>query len=111
MPERSLNEWLELVEQNKKYWGDFYQVALNAKISNYPRFYKSLNLYGVFPMVEAVLAAANAELSGDPLNYVIKVAAAKWREEAESKTDTAKIEKIIKNTTKKNEELAKKLKR
>jgi hypothetical protein len=113
---KSLAQWrFEIRSIGKKHWSAFYQAYLGAPISNFPRFYKALNMYGDWPVFEAIVASANQELTGDPLFYVLKVAHLKWKdtqvESEESETYSKQIDKAIQASKKKNEELEKKLRK
>ncbi len=79
---KSLDRWrFEIKKYGKKHWGVFYATFLDAPISNNGRFYKALGNYGEWPLFEAIVATSNASITGDPLNYVLAVAHAKWKEE------------------------------
>lgn len=111
---KPLSAWrLELKKFDKKHWLRYYKEMLGAGVSNTPRFYKALALYGSNCMFEAISAAAMNEISGDPFFYVMKVAANKWKEIEEAK-DTEieyenKIKRSIEESQKHIEELARKL--
>lgn len=80
--EKSLARWrFELKSLSKRHWGVFYEHFLGESISNYPRFYRALKLYGDMAVFEAVLAAARQSVEGDPLNYVLKITHSLWKEE------------------------------
>ena len=70
-------------------------------------------MYGDWPLFEAIIATSNADITGDPLNYVLKVTHIKWKEEqiTEDASDDylQTIQDSIKQNEKLNEELAKKL--
>lgn len=113
---KSLDQWRhEIRVVGKRHWGTFYESFVGVPISNYPRFYRALNLYGEWAILEAVIASSNQTLTGDPLPYVLKVAQSKWKEDQLIKDEVDNYEDSIKeaieNSRKHNEELAKKLKK
>ena len=113
---KSLDQWRrEIRVVGKKHWGTFYESFVGVPISNYPRFYRALNMYGEWAILEAIVASSNQELTGDPLNYVIKVAHSKWKEDQLIKDESTeyedKIKEAVDNSRKHNEDLAKKLKK
>lgn len=84
MDEKPLDEWLvEIRLKGKPYWNAVYQNFLGHRISNMARFYRAVNLYGNLNMLEAIVESGGRNLNGDTLNYVLKVAANKWREHQE----------------------------
>lgn len=116
MTEKTLEQWrLEIRTIGRKQWNVFYQSFLDKPISNYPRFYKALNLYGDWALFEAILSASNQDLTGDPLNYVLKVTHNMWKEKQmeleASETYQKEIDEAVKESKSQNERLAKKLKR
>lgn len=111
---KSLSRWrFDLQRGTKKTWAAFYQDFLGVQPSSFPRFYKAINNYGFWPMFEAISESGERELTGDPLNYVIKVAANKWKEsEQEIEKDEEYLSGIndaVERSKKQNEELASKL--
>lgn len=114
--EKSLSEWrAELKRHGKPHWLTFYAVLMGVPVSSSPRFYRALKLYGDWPMTEAIVAASTAKLTGDPLNYVLKICSNKWKEmqqdEDEEDGYLEEIERIKEASHKQNEEMAKKLKK
>jgi len=113
---KSLSEWrVELKRNGRTHWLRFYSAMMGSSVSSAPRFYKALKLYGEWPMFEAIVASSSATLNGDPLNYVLKVCSAKWKEmqtDADEEDEyLAEIERIKDASHKRNEELAAKLKK
>ena len=113
---KTLSSWrLELKRFGKPYWLKMYQHFLGSTVSNIPRFYRALNLYGDWPLFESILASSTSNIEGDPLSYVLKVAHSKWKEmqeDEDAETDyLAEIEQAKKISQQKNDELAKKLKK
>jgi len=111
---KSLDRWrFEIKKYGKKQWGVFYQALLAAPISNYGRFNKALNLYGDWPIFDAIVATSNANITGDPLSYVLTVAHAKWKEAQEvmerDNDYQLSIEKSIQQNKESNSELEAKL--
>jgi hypothetical protein len=112
---KSLSSWrLDLQRYGRKHWLVFYKALLASPVSSIPRFYKLINLYGEWAVFEAIVATSSANITGDPLPYVSKVASSKWKEaqqdeEAESAYNK-EIEEAKKISQQKNDELAKKLK-
>jgi hypothetical protein len=113
--EKSLSAWrLDLKRFGRKHWLVYYKTFLASPVSSIPRFYKALNLYGEWAMFEAIIAASSTQIIGDPLNYVIKISANKWKEAQQDEEEEAEyleeIEAAKKVSQQKNDELAKKLK-
>jgi hypothetical protein len=111
---KPLAAWrLELRKFGKPHWLRFYSEFMGCAVSDFSRFYRHLNLYGEWAMFEAIVSASAATLTGDPLAYVLTVARNKWREEQQSLEDDeaneAKVKKLIEDTAKRNDALAKKL--
>jgi len=114
--EKSLSSWrLDLQRYGKKHWLVFYKALLALPVSNNARFYKALNMYGDWAMFESIIATSQVQIKDDPLNYVVKVAANKWKEaqlaEEEEVEYLQELKAAIEETRKRNEELAKKLKK
>ena len=113
-PDKSLAQWrFEIKTIGKKHWNKYYYHFLGDDISNYKIFYRSLKLYGDMNVFEAILFAARQSVEGDPLNYVLKIAHNLWKEEQkeldkEQEYDIA-AQAAIKESRKRNQELAKKL--
>lgn len=112
--QKSLDRWrFELRTMGKKHWLFFYSQMMNSQCSNAPRFYRALNLYGDWPVFEAIVESSSRELGSDPLAYVLKVAYEKWKA-AQQQNDSESeyiesIERAKKVTLQRNEELARKL--
>lgn len=114
--EKSLSSWrLDLQRYGKKHWLVFYRTLLALPVSNNPRFFKALNMYGDWAMFESIVATSQAQIKDDPLNYVVKVASIKWKEAQLAEDEEAEyiqeLRTAIEETRKRNEEQAKKLKR
>lgn len=112
---KSLSSWrLDLQRYGKKQWLVFYQTFLALPVSNIPRFYKALNLYGDWAMFESIVACSDADINGDPLNYVLAVTKSKWKEQQQDADEEvqylAEVEAAKKASQARNDELAKKLK-
>lgn len=112
---KSLSAWrLEIKQFGKKHWLRMYKEFLGQDVSNIPRFYKALNLYGEWALFEAIIACAEQDIKGDSLNYVLAVTKAKWKESQLDEEEEGEYLNEIKNakeeTKKGNEALAKKLK-
>lgn len=113
---KSLSEWRALIKRSgKPVWLQFYATMMGVPVSSHSRFYKSLKMYGDWPLFEAIVTSSGASLKGDPLSYVLKVCANKWKEmqEAEdAETEyAAEIEAIKETSHKQNEEMASKIAR
>jgi hypothetical protein len=113
---KSLSRWrFDLQRGGKKAWAGFYQDFLGAQPSSYPRFYKAINNYGFWPMFDAIVESSDRELNGDPLNYVLKVAANKWKESEQEDENTegyiSDIEKAKEVNRQANDRLAEKIKK
>lgn len=111
---KPLATWrLELKRFGKRHWLLFYKELLGASVSNIPRFYKALKLYGDPIMFDAIVTSSMNDLTGDPFFYVVKVASNKWKEEQEAleadESYEAKIKRAIEESQKRNDELEKRL--
>lgn len=111
---KSLAAWrLELKRFGKRHWLLFYKELLGANVSNIPRFYKALALYGNEIAFDAIVSASMSDLTGDPFFYVMKVASNKWKEEEAAKDADDTYEELIKRSIqesqKQNDELARRL--
>lgn len=111
---KSLEQWrFELKRFGRKHWYVFYQTLLDAPVSNFGRFNKTIALYGEWPVFEAIVATSNVSITGDPLSYVIAVAQNKWKEE-QKEIDAVDeyqqgIDESIAQNKQMNQELEKKL--
>lgn len=113
---KSLSSWrLDIQRFGNKTYLRMYQDFLGASVSNIPRFYKAIKLYGDFSIFEAIVACADADIKGDPLNYVLAVTKSKWKEsQQDEEGEVAYLEEIEAAkvaSQKRNDELEKKLKR
>lgn len=113
---KSLSAWrLDIKRFGHKGYLSMYKTFLGSPVSNIPRFYRAIKLYGDFAIFDAIVDSSEQSISGDPLNYVIVVAKNKWKEtqkdEEEEQGYLADIEKAKKETEKSNKELQKKLKK
>ena len=111
---KSLTAWrLDIRRYGKKSWLAMYKAFMGQPVSNIPRFYKAVNLYGDEAMLDAIIDSSDQNVKGDPLNYVLAVARNKWKEaEKEIEELESYLSDIIKAkelTEKKNRELAEKL--
>jgi hypothetical protein len=99
----------------KKQWLLIYESLLGVPASSIPRLYRAANLYGDAILFDAIVESSWRELTGDPLNYVLKVASEKWKEQqAEIDGDDdykSSIEQAKKASLEKNQALEKKLKK
>lgn len=114
---KSLTEWWDELSNAKGRleWLRFYSFFIKQPVSNRVRFYRALNLYGEWPVFEAIIDSCERPLTGDKLNYVLKVAANKWREEQEHRNEqadyTIALEESKKASQQANKDLAKRIKR
>ncbi len=113
---KPLSRWRwELQSIGKRHWPVFYQSMMGTPVSSYPRLYKAVDKYGLWPLFEAIIAASERTLNGDPLNYVLKLAHEKWKElEKAEDVDDEYLDEISKAkdiSRRKNEALAEKLQR
>lgn len=111
---KTLSRWrFDLQRGNKKVWLAFYSDMLGVQASSIPRLYKALNLYGFWPLFEAIVAASDKDLDGDPLNYVLKIASNKWKEKEQEDENgdeyISDIEAAKIRSKQANEELARKI--
>jgi len=111
---KSLDRWHhELRSLGKSHWVTFYDAFLGTSPSNLPRFYRAINLYGHWPMFEAIVESSDRSLEGDALGYVITVAKNKFKE-SQTETDAASeyvksVEESKKNTRTANKVLEKRI--
>jgi hypothetical protein len=84
---KSLDTWAQEIRDNKQSWLAFYETFLGRRASSIPRLYRTVNLYGFWPVFESIIESSTRDLGGDPLNYVVKVAANKWREAREAENE------------------------
>jgi hypothetical protein len=113
---KPLSEWrADIQRHGRKHWLVFYKAMLDQAVSSSSRFYKALSLYGDWAIFESIVASSNAQLTGDKLNYVIKVAANKWKEmqldEEQEEAYQKEIREAIRISQEKNQELARKLRK
>lgn len=111
---KSLSQWrFEIKRFGKARYGQFYTSMTGFNISSYPRFYKALNQYGDSILFDSIVAASDRTFDSDPLNYVIKIAHNKWKEQEEeldaSEEYEAELEKAKRESRRQSEELKKKL--
>ena len=92
---KSLDTWAQEISKSKASWVGFYAEMLGVRPSNIPRLFKSVNMYGFWPVFEAIIDSSTRELTGDPLNYVLKVASNKWREERERQDEEASYQSSV----------------
>jgi hypothetical protein len=114
--EQNLTKWKQdLKVHGKKIWPRFYESFLGTGVSSLPRLYRAVNLYGDDIVFDAIVDSSWRELTGDPINYVLKVASEKWKQqraEMDSSDDYAKtIEEAKDISLQKNMALAKKMKK
>lgn len=79
--ERPLSEWRRDLRENKKLFPTFFRERLGTACSDPVKLYAALKHYGFWPVFEAIIDSSAQTLTGDPLNYVLKVAFNKWKEE------------------------------
>lgn len=107
---KSLDQWRkELTTIGKKHWLVFYKELMEQDAVPM-RLYRALKLYGDWPVFEAILDSSNRELTGEKINYVLKVAHEKWKSEQQKQdSDTdydSAIERAKEITMAKNASLA-----
>jgi hypothetical protein len=112
---KSLERWhFELKSIGKKHWVTFYESFLGVSPSNIPRLFKTLSLYGYWPLFEAIVESADKPLEGDKLNYVVVVAKNKFKEQQEELDNTDEyaqsIEESKESTRSANQVLERKIK-
>lgn len=108
-----LDNWLKVIELTGKTGVfRFYEATLKAPVSNTQQLEWALDAYGTWPIIEAVLAASKRKID-DPLNYVLAVAQAKWKESFLESSESDKyargIERSKNRIAQQNEELEQKL--
>ena len=112
--EKSLSTWrLELKRYGKSHWLKFYEANTGFPVSDYAAFYKALNNYGEWAMLEAIIATGEQALEGNPFRYCMKIAYNKWKEaqqEEDIESDyAAEIEKAKEVSKRTNLALEKRL--
>lgn len=112
---KSLEEWALELRSNKQMWVAFYEDFLGTRPTSNPRLFRAINLYGFWPVFEAIVDSGTRGLTGDPFNYVLKVASNKWKEAQEVLNEEADytnaVEQSKKATAKANQALAKRVSR
>jgi hypothetical protein len=113
--EKSLDRWLfEIRSLGKKVWLTFYHELLGQACSSPMRLYRAINLYGDITVMEAIVDSSTQNLTGDVLNYVLKVASNKWKTEQQQEDESHKyaesIDEAKASTLRRNKQLAGKLK-
>lgn len=116
MTEKSLDKWLfDIRSLGKRVWLTFYEEMLGQTCSSPQRLYRAINLYGDLIVMEAIVDSSIQSLQGDVINYVLKVAANKWKTSQQQETENyeylASIEQAKASTIQRNKQLAGKLKR
>lgn len=110
---KSLEDWALEIHSNKLKWVAFYEEFLGTRPSSNPRLFRAVNLYGFWPVFEAIVDSGTRGLTGDPLAYVMKVAANKWRESQEALNEeviyTNALEQSKKATQQANKALEKRV--
>ena len=77
---KSLDRWLfEIKSIGPKHWLVFYQSFMGQPCSSPMRLYRAVNLYGTLIVMEAIVDSSTQVLTGDTINYVVKVASNKWK--------------------------------
>lgn len=112
--EKSLSQWrFEIKRFGKAHYGRFYSSMVGFQVSSYPRFYKALNQYGDSILFDSIVAASDRAFDSDPLNYVLKIAHNKWKEQEEeldaSEEYEEEVEKAKLESRRHSDELKKKL--
>ncbi len=113
-PQKSLDRWrFEIKTIGKKHWLLFYETFMGVSASSPTKLYRAVNLYGDWPVFEAIVESSNRELGADPLMYVLKVAHGKWKTSQQEEDANAEyvdsIERAKEITLQHNAQLAKKL--
>src|ERR1035437_7010672 len=111
MESKSLDQWKnELDTLGKAHWLIFYREFMGQDATRPMLLYRAINLYGTWPVLEAILDSSNRELTGDKINYVVKVAYEKWKskqqEIAANDEYSAAIKRAQEITAAKNADLA-----
>lgn len=113
---QTLDKWrLDLRRLGRGHWRVFYEHFMGTPLSSPMRLGRALNLYGDWPVFEAIIDSSQRELSGDPLNYIVKVAHEKWKISQQQEDDDIyyadAIEQSKKASAKANKDLERRLKR
>lgn len=112
---KSLDTWAADINKSRSNWPAFYNEMLGVRVSSIPRLFRAVNLYGFYPVFEAIVETSARSIQGDPINYVLKVASNKWREENESKSEEASYADSVKqsqaSSIKANTQLEKRIER
>lgn len=113
---QTLNKWrLDLQRLGRGHWKVFYEYFMGQPLSSTQKLGRALNLYGDWPVFEAILEASQRELTGDPVNYVMKVAHEKWKVSQQQEDDDVQyanaIEQSKKASVKANKALEQRIRR
>jgi hypothetical protein len=110
---KSLEQWALDIHSNKQSWVAFYGEFLGTRPSNNPRLFRAINLYGFWPVFEAIVDSSARDLVGDPLPYILKVASNKFKEAQEGLNEeinyTNALDKSKKATEQANKALARRI--
>jgi hypothetical protein len=89
----------------------FYEHFLGQPLSSTQKLGRALNLYGDWPVFEAIISSAQRDLTGDPLNYVLKVAHENWKVSQQQEDDDARYTDAVEQSKKATAKINKALER
>lgn len=109
-----LDNWIKIINlTGKTGLLSFYESSLGKSVSNIQIFNWAIDSYGDWPVIEAIIVASKKKFTDDPLNYVLAVAQAKWKDSALASGEVEKYERGIERSknrvARQNEELEEKL--
>lgn len=113
----SLDDVINTIElHGEAGWLALYEAQVGRSVSQKERLFDLINLYGKWPMIDAILAAGRKKWNkDDPIPYIAAVAAAKWKETYLSTDERERyrrgLERSKRQSAEKNRELADKLER
>lgn len=108
-----MTELEALLQGGQEKWGELYKLRLSLPISDPERFFKALEVYGAWPMYEAICLTSTKKIDGDPFPYLLSVAHNKWKERAQEEESAVqyqmKVDMAKNRAIEKNEALASKI--
>jgi len=79
---KSALDWLTITkDEGQVGWNKFYRAYTGQPISQPKRFFDAVDRLGHAVVFEAVVAASLRTLDGDPMNYIMAIALAKFNDE------------------------------
>jgi hypothetical protein len=78
----TLEKYLEEIRRDRAAgWSRVFKDILGQPLSDKERFLKAVDNYGELIIFESLVITSTKKINNDPLNYVLAVAAKKWKED------------------------------